>query len=173
MLRTVCAAILALLSLSIGVTSVGAQLPDTPPESVLEVGQAWRQGNLELTLVQTYLIDTGVLCRLRLTNLGPDVPLQYTAANFSARDNLDRNVQTTATWVTWGVYVYYWRPSRPLEPVTTVARSGQIFDIPRDTYSNSLELVFNPADPDITEIVVTVSGISRIANARWRIPIAP
>lgn len=172
MLRIVCAVILALLSLSIGATAVFAQVPDTPPESVLEVGQAWRQGNMELTLARTHLIESGILCRFMLANLGPDVSLRYTGSSFSARDNLGRTVQTLGMGVTWGGVVYYFPPPRPLELVSVVVRGGESIDVPRDSYSQALALMFDPADPEVSEVVVSVSGLPRFSNAQWRIPIA-
>jgi hypothetical protein len=154
-------------------TGVRAQaMPDTPPESILEVGQPWRQGPMELTLARTHLIESGVLCLFKLVNLGPDVSLRYTGSNFSAADSLQRPVQTLGMGVTWGAYVYYFPPARPLELLSVVVPSGGSIDVPRDTYSQALALLFDPSDPEITEVVVTVSGISRFSNARWRVPVA-
>ena len=172
MLRTVCAAFTSLMLLVVGPTSAGAQVPDTPPDSILEVGQAWRQGNMELTLARTHLIETGILCRFTLANLGPDVTLRYSGSSFTASDNQGRTVQTMGMGVTWGGLVYYFPPPRPLELVTVVARSGDTVDVARDSYSQALALLFDPADPEVNEVVVSVSGISRFSNAQWRIPVA-
>jgi len=65
-----------------------------------------------------------------------------------------------------------WRVS--FETITTVIKSGQTVELLNHTgYEGDTNAFIKAdiADPALTEIVVTVSGISTITNARWRIPI--
>jgi len=143
---------------------------DTPADTILEVGEAWRQGGLELRLTRTEFYPKTILAYFTLTNIG-DVQrvIEYSQDNFSAIDNLGRRIETG------GVDWYF-------DPLVQHACSSKAVILNPNDYDNILikceagnfegvALAVNVADNAITEIIITVSGFSTIDNARWRIPI--
>ncbi len=147
-------------------------LLDTPPGTVLEVGQTWRQGGLELTLV-SFQMDVGSIYHnkglgmhvcFKLTNRRPsDLTLRYSSENFMAQDNLGRRLK---------LYGCMYGCSEWAE-VTGIVHSGETVAfglLGLDDWTCPY-IEVDTSDPAITEVVITISNISRISQARWRIPI--
>lgn len=68
---------------------------DTPPGTILEVNQGWQQGGLELWLTRTEFYSKTILAYFTLTNFGTNQRvIDYSQDNFSAVDNLGRDVDT-------------------------------------------------------------------------------
>ena len=143
---------------------------DTPPGTTLEVGEAWRQGGLELRVTGTEVYPKIILAYFTLTNIG-DVQrvIEYSQDNFSAVDNLSRRIETG------GVDWYF-------DPLVQHTCSSSTVVLEPTDYENILiycergnfegvALAVDVTDNAITEIVITASGISSIKDARWRIQI--
>ncbi|RIH88077.1 hypothetical protein [Calidithermus roseus] len=121
---------------------------DTAAGTILELGQSWKQGGLELTLRLLRTNPDSILLEVTLTSRRQgDLVLRLTQDNFSASSNLGQALR--------------------IRPV------GGSFVVPpgRSTRLGYLTLIADLADPGLTEIIVVVSGISSIEEARWRIPI--
>lgn len=147
-------------------------IPDTVPGTILEVGQTWRQGGLELRLIESELSiegerGPGVLLWFRLTSLRPQsIPVRFSSENFSAANNRGQRLQLC--------YTNLYERCFSWNPLTVVLGSGDGIYLPsgnNDTGSHRIFVRSDIVDPAMTEIMVTVSGISSISNARWRIPI--
>lgn len=130
---------------------------DTPPGSTLAIGQTWHQNGLDLTLTSAQASSSGVTANFSLTSTRQgQLPVQFTRGSaFSATDN--RNDRFT---VNDPGYVYKFA----LQPGSTASmdaghEGGAI------TFSGP---VSNAA---VTEVTVTVTGLSAINNAKWRFPI--
>ncbi|WP_157202755.1 hypothetical protein [Calidithermus chliarophilus] len=121
---------------------------DTEAGTVLELGQTWKQGGLELTLRLLRTNPDGLLIEASLTSRRQgDLVFRLTQDNFSASSNLGQPVK--------------------MRPITGsfVAPPG------RTVRLGYLTLTADLADPGLTEIIVVVSGISTITEARWRVPV--
>lgn len=149
-------------------------LLDTQPGTVLEVGQTWRQGGLELTLVSfqmdvgssVYNKGLGMHVCFNLTNRRPsDLTLRYSSQNFMAQDNLGRRLKLYGCMYDCGEWY----------EVTGIVHSGETVQLgllPFGSWGpNCPYIEVDTADPAITEVVITISNISSISQARWRIPI--
>jgi hypothetical protein len=121
---------------------------DTEAGTVLELGQSWRQGGLELTLSLLRTNPDSLMLDVSLTSRRQgDLVFRLTQDNFSASSNLGQALR--------------------MRPITGnfVAPPG------RTTRLGYLYIMADLADPGLTEIIVVVSGISSITEAKWRIPI--
>jgi hypothetical protein len=140
---------------------------DTPAGTILEVGQTWRQGGLELAVNDTFLLSIGVGTRMSLINRKPHaVSFRYTVGDVaSAVDNLGRNLKVSAD----NCYGHSLL-AKPQEFVLEVdhTRKGLYY---RGCEYAGVFIDADTADPSLTEIVVRFTGISSIMDARWRIPI--
>lgn len=145
-------------------------IPDTPPGTILEVGQAWRQGGLELRLTEAGFLPNIIIVQCFLANVGTTQRvLQYGQDNFSAVDNRGRRVDTGG--VTWGDGP---RVAHDCTLRTEIMKPGDskwVYIPCAWPNYEGVALAVDVADTTITEIVITASGISSINNARWRIPI--
>ena len=152
--------------------------PNTRPGTILEVGRSWWQDGWELVLTSARYTEGGwgIELRFALTNHKPHyVALRYNLGDaITAVSNQGRRLEVgylsrTAMFISGGDP---WRVS--FETITTVIKSGQTVELLNHTgYEGDTNAFIKAdiADPALTEIVVTVSGISTITNARWRIPI--
>jgi|SRR5579859_894143 len=150
-------------------------VPDTQPNSILEVGQSWRERGLSL-LLQRAEVHLGVglelgpnaLLVFTLTNnRSNDILVKYSGENFSAVDNLGNRLKVLASNETYG-------PIHPYPPKTIVVKPGQMYYVTADPnvngYEDDLCIQFNVTNPQIRELVIAVSNLSSINNARWRVP---
>ena len=174
-------------------------VPDTQPDTILEVGQTWRQGEMELVLVQAnlragigdqgdiggwYTDDEywpkgiergGVDVMFRLTShKAQEVVVRYTLKSVSAIDNLG-NKLTVFCWGDAGFPDSWYNGALPCKTFDEMLSPGQTIDLLGLTNRGDGEpwitAIADVADPSLREIVVEVSGIAGIENARWRIPI--
>jgi hypothetical protein len=145
-------------------------VPDTSPGTILEVGQAWQQGSLELRLTGSDMWPETILAYFTLTNIGgTQRVIQYSQDNFTAVDNLSRRIDTG------GIY-WYFEPSvqHTCSSRTVILNASDSNNIKlKCEWGNfaGIALAVDVTDSAITEIVISVSEISTINNARWRIPI--
>ena len=142
--------------------------PDTPPDTILEAGQTWRQGGAEITLrdlsPMSTQVATGMTFNLLFTNRKPqEISIGYSASvNFFAVDNLGRQLVIKNIWPG--------ATQRDLENQTRVVGSGQTINLAADERGVIL-INADIGDNRVTEIIFTVSGVSTITQARWRIPV--
>lgn len=146
--------------------------PDTEPGTILEEGKAWRQGGLELRLVaKEFFPDANLaIVYFTLTNVGDSQRIiEFSQDNFSAVDNLNHRIDTGG--ISWNFDPYLQHTCKSdtmiLEPND---REGIKLSCDRGNWEG-VALAVDIADSAITEIIITVSGISSINDARWRIPI--
>jgi hypothetical protein len=157
-------------------------LPDTPPDTILEVGRIWREDGLELIVPQMYINTEdpgpGIGLSVRLINQrGQDFVLRYSIENFSASDNLGNQLEVGTYNTFYGYYYEHVGESvgtieiliSPESTYNLAFGVGTIdaFDIPGIEFFVKADI----GDTAVTEIIFQVSGISGIDNARWRIPI--
>ena len=140
---------------------------DTPPGTILEVGETWLQTGAEVLLKNASLNSqvgpTGVLFELHFTNRKPqDISFSYSIdSNFVALDNLGRRLK-----LGYMSLPYYWT----CDPQTRVVRAGETTNL-TCVGADSFLAEVNIGDSNVTEVIITVSGISSIYNASWRIPV--
>jgi hypothetical protein len=146
-------------------------LADTPPGTILEVGQTWRQGGVELRLVKTEVYPKGLLVQFRLTNLEPyDKALRYSPDNFSAVDN--RSQRVPAGFNLCGGCFYFTQDCPPATEVLHAKGSiGLGISCETGDWTDTVALRVDTADSSINMVTITVSGISSVSGARWRIPL--
>jgi hypothetical protein len=145
-----------------------SEQPDTPPGTVLQVGDTWRQGGLELSLVDSSLVDAfdqypaGVAVSLQLTNRrGVDLPLRDTQDDFSATDSSGNRLR-----------VYDGQGGAPSFDETFIIHADETVGLPHPGNSGEgLFIAVDVFDTSITSISITVTAIGSIVNASWQIPI--
>ena len=153
-------------------------LPDTSPDTILELGQTWRQGGLELAMVQAvewgYGMDNGLPpYSFNLTNLQPyDRSFRVYLENFSAIDNRGVKVQVIPDYSNVSVYPDC-IPGTVVVPANSTVRLESFLECSTNVGPRNpdvLRFVVDLGDTSITEVIVSVS-VSSINNARWRIEI--
>jgi hypothetical protein len=140
----------------------------------LEVGKAWSEANEELRLVETKPdSNKWLLVWFRLTNLSSqDRGFRYSFDNFSAIDNRGKPVQVGGV----GNYTF----STDCPPKTIVLPGNGSVDLIAGncnigmgwTVLHTIALPIDFGDTSLTEITVTVTNLSGIKQASWRIQIA-
>lgn len=125
--------------------------PDTQPNTILEVGETWYQEGVAATLVSANLKDLDLHFEL----------VNHTPYQLTGEIEVPRNINLIAN--TSGVE---FQPSGCYTNMTYILDAGQSmeYSCTYSTYFGSL------GDPSVTELFVVVN-ISRITNAKWRIPI--
>lgn len=153
-------------------------IPDTQQGTILEVGQTWWQDGLAVTLQSAglsegsdyYGVSLGIETCFTLSNLRPySFTLDYSTDNFRAQDNYGRGIPYLSC-------IYDYR-CRDWKEVSRVIQSGETVSLgtirsnimASDYDCNYVE--FDTADPAINSIVVTITNISSIAEAKWLIPV--
>jgi hypothetical protein len=136
-------------------------IPDTPPGTVLQVGQHWRQGGLDLAVASTEFWlgqDPGILVALRLTSLkSQDVAIRYTLADLmSAVDNSGSSLTVVG-------------PNGYHDTIEVILHPGETVDLQCGGGWQPLVFV-DVANPAITSVTIELS-IYDITGARWQIPI--
>jgi len=140
---------------------------NTPPESILEVGESWQQNDIRLRLDEVDL-DASRECLTLMFNLFNDtdhtIVVTINSQNLSVVDNLERRWRFSSIG-----FCTYGCSGRSEEIVDTV-EAGERF---RTEGCDTWKVSFNAhlTDTNVNEVIVTVDGLSQISNARWRIPI--
>jgi hypothetical protein len=146
-------------------------IPDTPAGSILEVGQTWRQGGVALTLSDFVLHPARddfygqLYVGWRFANNMPtEIILSISPNNFSAKDNFGNSLKILS----------FYNESFWCDGHTVVVNASESFDFLDMCGPGSsgyrLPIVVNLANPQLSEVIVIASGISRIEGAQWRIP---
>lgn len=166
-------------------------LPDTRPGTILEVGESWWQDGLELVLTKaatgysrggvTLMYGeeaptVGIEVQFEVTNhKAQAIALRYNLGRIiSATSNRGRRLEVGAldrstVYTTGG---QPWTDS--FDTITVVIESGQTIELlNRNDYWGDPRVFIKAdiADPALNEIIIAVSGLSTITNARWRVPI--
>jgi hypothetical protein len=142
--------------------------PDTPPDSILEVEQAWKKGGLELRLTEASLelLDGRpvIAFALELTNKKlSEIAIEYNLQqNVKATDNLGRNLEIAP--LGFPGFVTFTKILRSGDTIRLVPNGGWCGEC------DYLAVFVEAANPAITEVIVSVS-VADITNARWRVPI--
>lgn len=150
-------------------------LPDTSPGTILEFGQIWRQGGLELIMTNSgwgangdWMDEGGGVFTFMLTNLEPyDRSFRLSSDNFSGVDNFGRTVPIIPKQ---NVSIDEYCPSRTVKLI-----AQQTIDLVYELRCSGLPVFaltprIDAGDTSITELIISVS-VSNISNARWRIKI--
>jgi len=140
---------------------------NTPPESILEVGESWQQNDVRLRLDEVDL-DASRECLTLMFNLFNDTDHTIVVAigtqHFSVVDNLGRQWRFSSIG-----FCLYGCSGRSEEIVDTVDAGERFRTEGCDTWKASFD--GSVTDTRVDEVIVTVDGLSQISNARWRIPI--
>lgn len=153
-------------------------VPDTPPGSILQPGETWRQGGLELKLTKYEIMkghsDQGGFLWLHfdITNTGaPQRLVRYGSDNFSAIDNHNRRLTTGG--IDWTNDPYANLTCHPSTTTMDTDEYTQLHIFPCDEAGqyDGVGVDFDISDTALTEIIFQATGISSLNNARWAIPI--
>lgn len=135
--------------------------PDnTPPETILEKGQTWKQDGAELTLKDVGINQRDVTFLFSFKNNKPNaISIEYNNETFSIVDNRGREYGTcrffNGCWSGGG--------GARLAP-------GETF-LMEPSAGGAFGIDVNTADIELKSLIITVSGVSTIEEARWIIPI--
>jgi hypothetical protein len=150
----------------------------TPAPPRLEVGQSVQSGDgLVLTLEDARIVTfgDGVVLWLTLQNdRSQPLPLRISRSMFSAFDNNNNRLAVMQNWAGYGEDTRANGSEIGEENVIIPPGRTLLFlgTIRGQTLSNyRLTIVANVTSPSLREITFTVSGISTLPEARWRIPI--
>jgi hypothetical protein len=133
---------------------------NTPAESVLGVTQTWKSNDVELTLTDREWRADQLILNWRLSNKSnSDVSANYSPENFSVTDQAGNPLRLDGFGACYSVN----RILRPGESIKNV-------DCP---YSGGtgLQIRVDLRNPSIEEVLVTVSGVGGIDQAKWKIPV--
>ena len=139
-------------------TPTETPIPDTPPGTVLEMGETWYQDGVSLRLYDLWIDPDYIEFRAEFTNFTEhSLSLAVSHDNFEAVNNLGQTHRTPSHLCS---DMYY--PSKGLVP------SGQTLSFCDP--GRRVRIIRDTTDLGIHEVVITVN-FSRIQNGRWRIPI--
>jgi hypothetical protein len=150
-------------------------LSDTPTGTVLDIGQTWRSGNKELAIPKITFKDYGgriddirgaIDFVVQFRNRG-STPVTF---NYVPRDVVtavdNRNDRLIVTQQNLGLLGYYpchdSQQTRIVNPGETVELNCVWFFVVGVDLGN----------PAISQVVISVAGVSTIPTGRWKIPIA-
>jgi len=147
-------------------------LPDTPPGSILSVGDIWRQSGSELTLTAIEFKPSNddnygqLYTSWTYRNLRPQsIILSFGHTNFSAQTNQGITLKVLA----------FYSGSFWCDDVKIEVQAGELFDFTNMCGPGSsgyrLPIVVDLGNTQITDVVVTAKDISSITEAKWSIPI--
>ncbi len=133
---------------------------DTPAESVLDVGQTWHQGGMDLNLARVDVQTDGMKFTFRLTNRrSGTVLVHFTAGDFlSITDNTGRRITL----------------EDPGTEFDFTLQPGQGVSIPQDRPYSSGGDFWAPAkmtSPNVSTVTFTATALSSIQNARWHVSV--
>jgi len=146
-------------------------IPDTPPGTILNVGEEWRQNDVGLRLTEFNLNTSdsfyyGVNVRFLFRNYtDSDLILTYADRDFLASSGSGQSLTVR------GFYNRsFWCPETDV-----IVPANQSFDLDNSCDSSvdgyRLNIAVDFSDQSITEVIVLVTQFSRITEARWRIPL--
>lgn len=139
-------------------------MTDTPPGTILEGGQTWRQGGAEITVQNVELTTDQIHFDLAFTNHKPqDIFVKYSLDSYTVIDNLGRRSQVPGSEIGYNCGGFRWN----IENTIAVPRDATVKLSP----CQNIYALVDVGNPNVTEIIITISGVSSISKARWRIPI--
>lgn len=145
-------------------------IPDTTPGTILELGDTWQQGGLALTLIKREFGSNKVSwVAFRLNNLqSKDRVVQISRSSFTAIDNTGRKLL-----VGGGNFGMDVEPFLGCDSYSIVLAANSSMGIQfQCSYSiGDIAIGTKLDDPSQTDIIIIVSGISSINNARWHLEI--
>jgi hypothetical protein len=135
---------------------------NTPPGSVLNPGETWKQDGAELTLVEArFEPDTIFIDWQFKNNTRQSLAVKYDESNFTVQDSLGRKLQTRGFSI--GSTICQGSANSVLQPQDTIKNKGcegVPFNIEIDLSNNQ-----------VTDVTITATNISRIARAQWKVPL--
>ena len=149
----------------------------TTPGSILAFLETWRGDGVDLTLTTAELcVDCSEYYgQIRLdwvleNKTSQDLIASYDKDSFAARDNLGNELQI----IGWAGKVIPLGPQNCKDATFTLPRRKSIALSTPCTSKNAddpyrLGVIADLADKDLTEVIVTVKGVSRINGAEWRV----
>lgn len=137
-------------------------IPDTPPGTVLEMGETWYQDGVSLRLYDLWIDPDYIEFRAEFTNSTEhSLSLAASHRNFEAVNNLGQTYGTPE-WLCHDPSGFSLLPNKGLVP------PGETFNFCDPEHR--VRIRGDTTDLGIHEVVITVN-FSRIRNGRWRIPI--
>lgn len=133
--------------------------PDTTPaDTILAVGQTWKQGDTELTLSDATIQTGGIQLTFTLTNQKQnDISVQFTPKdNILGFDNRERPLNTC-----------YPRMACPPRD----DRTEKFVVPPGGSITTKPYVQVDTGRQDVTAVIVKIVNVSTITEAKWRIPI--
>jgi hypothetical protein len=146
---------------------------NTSPDSILEVGQSWQQDDLLLTLSAVNYnpdfpesecdISFGFYIEsVAVSNL---INISVSPSQFQAVDNLNRSLPKAGF-----TQEMYCPPAHRVDPFSGIVEHGNRF--PSSGYNTwQAGFTVNLTDTNLDYIIVTVNGLYRFNNAKWKVPI--
>jgi hypothetical protein len=127
----------------------------------LEVGQTWKEGGAELKLKEIGLAPNQLLCVFEFTNRKSDqITVKFVRANnFFASSNNKPKLDTC--------YSNYGCD----DDRSYVIPPGETVRIESTNREQLPAVNVDTTNPELTEIIVKVTGFSTITDAQWRVPI--
>ncbi|MBI3913864.1 MAG: hypothetical protein HY327_06730 [Chloroflexi bacterium] len=129
-------------------------IPDTPLGSILAPGEIWRQSGQLLTLTEVNVVSDGVIINATFTNrTGQKLVFTVSGPNaFAVIDNMGNLFRSDIPWT----------------DNVTVENEGSL-----RLFANGNAWIFkgNVANPNVTYVIFIIRNISRISEAKWRIPV--
>ena len=136
--------------------------PDTPPGSMLEVGDSWRQNGVRLKLKETNLSPKCVSFLFDFYNdTDHQMVVKIDPDAFSVQDNRGQRWTLTSIsdWIICDTREIY------------IDEQSETVD-PGDNYgAHWFGFLGATTDERVNEVIITVGKMSQIDNARWRVPI--
>lgn len=147
---------------------------NTLPDSILDVGQSWRQDELLLTLNEVNYnpnfpeseCDISFSFYIESIASSNVVNVSVSQSQFQAKDNLDRLLQRAGF-----SQMSVCPAAHIVEPFSGIVEPGRRFPSSGFDYWQ-VGYTVNLTDIAIDYIIVTVNGLYRFENAKWKIPIS-
>jgi len=146
---------------------------NTPPDSILEVGQGWRQDDLLLTLSAVNYnpdfpeseCDISFGFYIESVAVSNVINISVSPSQFQAVDNLNRSLPKAGF-----TQEMYCPPAHRVDPFSGIVEPGNRF--PASGYDTwQAGFTVNLTDTALDYIIVTVNGLYQFNNAKWKIPI--
>lgn len=138
---------------------------NTPPGSILEVGESWQQNDIRLKLEEVSFSPDCLRLHFNLYNdTNHTIVTVINEENFSVVDNLGQR------WRFSSFGFCYYGCTDYTEEIEDTIEAGEHFKTEGcDTWK--VAFYGSVTDTRVDEVIVTVDGLSQISNAKWRIPI--
>ena len=137
-------------------------LTNAPLETLLDIGQTWKEDGAELTLTKRTFIQNALLLEWEFkNNTNQELAVSFDENNFLAKTNLGADLEIKG-FTYANTYAIDGKLNIFLQP-------GQVIQN-KNSY-HPLVINLDISNKDIAEVIITVNNISRIEKAQWKIPI--